>query len=103
MEIMTFGVPTGSRRIAGVARAVAPEPPAPMMPPMRSWRTIQRSNASLIARTEAPRSPVNTAPAPRGWCAATTCAGTSAEEGRPEVERSTVRTRRPASAIRSRT
>ena len=58
--------PTGSRRIAGVTRAVAPEPPAEMSPAMPLWRDTHASNASAIAATEAPRSPVNTPDDPRG-------------------------------------
>ena len=52
--------------MAGVARAVPPEPPAEMMPPIAFRRPIQRSKASAMAPTEAPRSPVKTAFAPRG-------------------------------------
>ena len=63
---MIFGTPTGRRRIAGVASAVAPEPPAEMIPAMPLWRVIQLSNASAMAATEAPRSPVNTPAEPRG-------------------------------------
>ena len=63
---MTFGTPTGSARIAGVASAVAPEPPAEMMPAIPLCRMTQASNASAMAATEAPRSPVNTPDEPRG-------------------------------------
>lgn len=62
---------------------------------MPLWRAIQRSKASVIAATEAPRSPVNTPGAPRGCQAATSWGGTSAPEGLPEVERSTSRTVSP--------
>ncbi len=63
---MIFGTPTGSRRIAGVTSAVAPDPPAEMMPAMPLCRLIQVSNASAIAATDAPRSEENTPAAPRG-------------------------------------
>ena len=88
--------------MAGVARAVPPEPPAETIPRTPPARPIQRSKASAMAPTEAPRSPVKTAFAPRGWWAATWCGGTSAEEGRPEVDRSTVRGLSPSPARQSR-
>jgi hypothetical protein len=62
---MIFGTPTARRRIAGVTSAVAPEPPAEMIPAML-LRVIQVSNASAIAATDVPRSPVNTPTEPRG-------------------------------------
>ena len=65
VEIITFGTPIGSARMAGAIMAVLPEPPAPMMPPMR-WRRIQASKASVMPAIERPRSPVNTPLGPRG-------------------------------------
>ncbi len=103
VEIITLGTPTGRARIAGVASAVPPEPPAEMMPATPSCRRIQRSNASVIAATDAPRSPVKTPAAPRGCQAAISVGGTSAPEGLPEVERSTRRTGSPCSFRMSRT
>ena len=64
---MTFGTPTGRVCIAGVTSAVPPEPPAEITPATPGWRGIQRSSAAAISRTEAPRSPVNTAFGPFGW------------------------------------
>ena len=66
-----------------------------MTPPMPRSRSIQRAKASAIAATEAPRSPLKTAAEPFG-CIAATCPGvTSARDGLPEVERSTVRVGTP--------
>ena len=64
VEIITLGIPTGRLRIAGVASAVPPEPPAEMIPAIPRWRRIQFSKASDMARTAAPRSSVKTAEAP---------------------------------------
>jgi hypothetical protein len=52
--------------------------------------------------TDWPRSPVKTPAAPRGWKAAIWCAGISAPECAPLVDRSTSRTGSPAARIRSR-
>ena len=49
-----------------------------------------------MAVTALPRSPVNTASAPSGWCAATSAAVTSAAAAEPAVDTSTVTTRAPA-------
>jgi hypothetical protein len=57
---------------------------------------MKRSNAIAIALTELPRSLVNTARSPSGWCRATSRGCTLAGEGRPDVARSTVTTRRPS-------
>jgi hypothetical protein len=54
------------------------------------------SNASAISVTALPRSPVNTARSPRGWQRATSRGCTIAADGLPDVERSTVTTRRPS-------
>ena len=64
---MTLGTPTGSVCIAGAASAVPPEPPAAITPATPGWRGIQRSSATAISRTAAPRSLVNTAFGPFGW------------------------------------
>ena len=64
---MTFGTPTGRACIAGVTRAVPPEPPAEITPATPGWRDIQRSSPTAISRTDAPRSLVNTALGPFGW------------------------------------
>ncbi len=107
VETISLGTPTGSTRIPAAAITVPPEPPAaiapaiaPAMPP--PWRRTQVSNACAMAATDAPRSPVNTPAAPRGWNAAMRCGGTSAPDGTPLVERSTRRVRSPASRRMSR-
>ena len=71
VEIISFGTPTGSARIAGVANAVAPEPPAEirpssLTPSLPDLPFTQVSNASAIAATAAPRSALNTPAEPRG-------------------------------------
>ena len=63
---MTLGTPMGRRRIAGVASAVPPEPPAEMSPPTSRRRAMKCSKATAISATAEPRSPVNTARSPRG-------------------------------------
>ena len=64
VETITFGTPTGKLCIAGVASAVAPDPPAEMSP-ARSPRVFTNAeNASAIAVTAEPRSPVKTDGAP---------------------------------------
>jgi len=66
VDTSSLGKPTGSARIAGPTRAAAPEPPAPTSPPRSlRWRT-KAVNASAIAATALPRSPVNTALPPAG-------------------------------------
>ena len=92
VDTISFGMPTGSTRMPAVASVVPPEPPAEMTPPMRGSRSIQRAKASAIAATEPPRSSDMTADAPRACMPATCMAGTSALDGFPEVDRSTVRT-----------
>ena len=66
VETMSLGTPTGKARMAGVTMAVAPEPPAPMMPAIPDWRRTHLSNAAVMPATAVPRSPVNTPAAPRG-------------------------------------
>ncbi len=92
---MTFGTPTGSARIAAVASDVPPEPPAEMTPARSRRVSTKRSRASAIALTADPRSPVNTARAPCGWCRATSPGPTSAGDGRCVVATSTVIARMP--------
>ena len=93
---MTLGIPIGSRRIACVASAVPPEPPAEISPPRsRRWAT-KFSKATPISLTAEPRSPVNTARSPFGWCRATSRGWMLADDGLPEVARSTVTVRRPS-------
>ena len=99
---MTFGMPTGSARMPAVANVVPPEPPAEMTPPIRGSRATQRANASAMAATEWPRSDENTADVPPG-CMLATCSGvTSAVDGLPDVDRSTVRVGMPSAFRRSR-
>ena len=69
-ETISFGMPTGSARIACVASAVPPEPPADTMPPRSRRPSRNRSNAIAMLLTDDPRSPVNTALSPFGWCRA---------------------------------
>ena len=102
VDIIILGTPTGRARMAGDASAVPPDPPAEMIPAIPCWAAIQRANASVMPATAVPRSPVKTPDTPRGWNAATACGGTSAPEGRPEVERSTICTARPCSFRMSR-
>ena len=78
VDTISFGTPTGRARIAGVTSAVPPDPPSPISPATSSRARQNRSNATAIAATDRPRSLVNTAAAPSGWCAATSRAGTSA-------------------------
>ena len=78
-----------------VASEVPPEPPAEITPPIPRSRSIQREKASAMAATEAPRSPLKTAAEPFGCIAATWFGVTSARDGLPEVERSTVRVGTP--------
>ena len=66
VDTITFGTPTGSARIAGVASAVPPEPPAEMRPPRSRRVRMKCSNATAIALTALPRSSVNTARSPSG-------------------------------------
>ena len=99
---MILGMPTGSFRMPAVANVVPPDPPAEIMPPMPRSRSIQRPKASAMAATDWPRSPLNTADEPPR-CMEATCMGlTSALDGVPEVERSTVFTGMPSAAKRSR-
>ena len=84
----------GGAPVVDIARSSSA--PADMTPPMSRWRTIQRAKAAAIASTALPRSPEKTALAPRGWALATSCGLTSVLDGLPEVERSTVTTRRPS-------
>ena len=103
MEIITLGMPTGSACMAGVSqRRFRPSPPAEMTPATSPWRASQDSNASAIAATDRPRSPVKTSEEPRGCDAATTWGGTSADDVAPEVDRSTVFTATPSAISRSR-
>ena len=96
VDTITFGTPIGSRRIACVASAVPPEPPAETRPPRSRRRATKCSNAIAISVTAVPRSPVNTARSPRGWWRATSRGCTIAGEGLPEVARSTVTVRKPS-------
>ena len=66
VDTMTFGTPMGRRRMAAVASAVPPDPPAEMMPPRSRRVPMKRSKALPISTTAEPRSPVNTACAPPG-------------------------------------
>ena len=91
-----FGVSIGSRRIAGMAREVPPEPRAEMIQPTSRRDRIKRSNASAIADTDFPRSLLKTVPVPFGWNRATSCGPTSAADGIWLVERSTVMVRIPS-------
>ena len=99
VDTISFGTPTGSARIAGVTSAVPPDPPSPISPATSSRAATNRSNATAIAATDRPRSPVNTAPSPSGWCAATARAGTSAAPPSPFVPRSTSTAGTPAASI----
>ena len=90
METITLGRPMGRRRMAGVASAVPPEPPAEISPPMSRREPMKRSKASAMAATDAPRSPLKTAVAPLGWNRATSAGPISAGEGFWLVLRSTV-------------
>ena len=102
MDTMILGMPTGSLRMPAVASDVPPDPPAEMTPPMPRSRSIQRAKASAMAVTDWPRSVPNTAVAPPR-CMDATCMGlTSAFDGLPEVERSTVFTGMPSARSRSR-
>ena len=85
-----MGRPMGRRRMAGVASAVPPEPPAEISPPMSRREPMKRSKASAMAATAAPRSPLKTAVAPLGWNRATSAGPISAGEGFWLVLRSTV-------------
>ena len=91
-----MGTPMGSRRMAGVASAVPPDPPAEMRPPRSRRRSTKCSKATAISLTAEPRSPVNTARSPRGWWRATSRGCTMAGDGWPEVARSTVTVRSPS-------
>ena len=93
---MTFGMPIGNRRIACVASAVPPEPPAEISPPRSRRPATKCSKASAISLTAEPRSPVNTARSPFGWWRATSRGWIIADEGLPDVARSTVTVRRPS-------
>ena len=66
VETITFGQPTGSARIACVAKVVPPDPPAETMPPRSRRVATKRSKASAMAVTALPRSPVKTAASPPG-------------------------------------
>jgi len=66
VETMIFGMPMGSARMAGVASAVPPEPPAEITPPTSRRPARKRSKAMAIAVTALPRSPVRTARSPCG-------------------------------------
>ena len=66
VDTMTLGMPIGSRRIAWVASAVPPEPPAEIRPPRSRRPATKCSKASAISLTAEPRSPVKTAPSPFG-------------------------------------
>lgn len=95
VETMSLGTPIGSARMPCVAIEVPPEPPAEIRPP-RSRRVRRKaSKARPMAAVALPRSPLNTADSPLGWWRATSRGCTLAVEGLPEVERSTVTTRRP--------
>ena len=96
METMTLGTPIGRPRMARVASAVPPEPPAEMRPPRSRRRATNCSNATAISLTAEPRSPVNTARSPLGWCRATSRGWIMAGDGRPDVARSTVTVRTPS-------
>ena len=50
-----FGTPTGNLRIAWVASAVPPEPPAEISPPISRRRVTKCSKATAIAATAEPR------------------------------------------------
>jgi len=68
---ITFGKPTGSACIAGVIKAVPPEPPSPMIPSKEPLVTYSH-RARDMAPTASPRSAKSsTLPAPSGWKAAT--------------------------------
>ena len=96
-------MPTGRHRIPAVPSTVPPEPPAEMIPPISRWRLIQLSKATAMAATDFPRSPAKTVPAPRGWALATSLGETSALDGLPEVDTSTVRVCTPTERKASRT
>ena len=85
----------GGRYDVGLVMAMPPDPPAEITPPIPRSRSIHREKASAIAATEAPRSLLKTAAEPFGCIAATWLGVTSARDGLPEVERSTVRVGTP--------
>ena len=64
----TFGTPTGSVCIPGVAIAVPPEPPAEMMPATFCCLPTQARNASVMAATAVPRSPEAMPAGPEWGC-----------------------------------
>src|SRR5689334_19459395 len=96
VDTMSLPTPTGRARIAGVTSAVPPDPPSPRTAPTSARPTRNRSSATAMAATALPRSPVNTAAAPSGWCAATSAAVTSAPAPEPDVDTSTVTVWAPA-------
>jgi hypothetical protein len=102
VETITFGTPIGRARIAGVTRAVPPEPPAPTIPARSARVRTNRVSASDIASTDDPRSPVNTAALPAGCCPATSVGVTSACDSSPDVLTSTSVASTPAATMRSR-
>ena len=64
VDTISFGTPTGNARIAAVAIAVFPDPPAPSTPSIApaAWRRLASLAApSAIARTAPPRSPASCA------------------------------------------
>jgi hypothetical protein len=98
-DTIIFGTPTGNARIAGVASAVPPDPPAETIPPRSRRSSTNCSKATAIALTAEPRSPVNTARSPSGWWRATSRGCTLAVEVAPEVDRSTVTVRSPSRSM----
>ena len=49
VETISFGTPTGSARIAAVAIAVLPEPPAPSTPSIRPSACSRRASAAAAS------------------------------------------------------
>ena len=99
---MTLGTPMGRRRMAAVASEVPPDPPAEISPPTSRRFSMKWAKATAICDTAEPRSSVNTARSPPGWWRATSRGCTVADDGRPEVARSTVTVRRPSFSRQSR-
>ena len=102
VETMSFGRPSGSRRMPAVTIEVPPPPPMPTTPAMSPRPAMKAAKAAPIAATAAPRSSSpSTASAPSGWCAATSAAVTSTGTCAARVPTSTLSTRAPAAAMAS--
>src|SRR5215207_5341809 len=106
VETISFGTPTGSARIAAVAIAVFPDPPAPSTPSIRPSACSRRASAaaaSAIVPTAVPRSvsearsaPISPASSAAGMSGSSPCGG-------PAGPASATSTSTPASRSRART